>query len=89
LKRYEIGKTLYSRTEIISFKNAYHGSTQGSLSIMGSEEFKNAFRPLLPDTKQIEFNNLENLQQITQRTACVVVETIQGEAGVVVPQNDS
>ena len=76
------------RTEIISFKNAYHGSTQGSLSIMGSEEFKNAFRPLLPDVKQIEFNNTNDLKKITNHTACVFVETIQGEAGAIVPTND-
>jgi len=84
----KLSKRFTGRTEIISFKNAYHGSTQGSLSIMGSEEFKNAFRPLLPDTKQIEFNNVDDLKQITSRTACVVVETIQGEAGAIIPQSD-
>lgn len=84
----KLAKRFTGRTEIVSFKNAYHGSTQGSLSIMGNEEFKNAFRPLLPDTRQIEFNNVGELLQITNRTACVVVETIQGEAGVVLPQND-
>lgn len=84
----KLSKRYTGRTEIISFKNAYHGSTQGSLSIMGNEEFKSAFRPLLPDTTQIEFNNEKQLQYITQRTAAVVVETIQGEAGAIVPQND-
>jgi len=84
----KLAKRFTGRTEIISFKNAYHGSTHGSLSIMGNEEFKNAFRPLLPDTKQIEFNNPSDFSQITERTACVVVETIQGEAGAIVPQND-
>lgn len=84
----KLAKRATGRTEIISFKNAYHGSTQGSLSIMGNEEFKNAFRPLLPDTRQIEFNNVAELSHITNRTVCVVVETIQGEAGVVIPQND-
>lgn len=84
----KLAKRATGRTEIISFKNAYHGSTQGSLSIMGNEEFKNAFRPLLPDTKQIEYNNIDQLKEITTRTACVVVETIQGEAGAVLPQND-
>jgi acetylornithine/succinyldiaminopimelate/putrescine aminotransferase len=82
----KLAKRFTGRTEVISFKNAYHGSTQGSLSIMGNEEFKNAFRPLLPDTKQIEFNNFSQLTQITERTACVFVEPIQGEAGAVVPQ---
>lgn len=84
----KLAKRFTGRTEIISFKNGYHGSTQGSLSIMGNEEFKNAYRPLLPDTKQIEYNNFENLREITTRTACVVVETIQGEAGAIVPEKD-
>ncbi|MCX6297292.1 MAG: aspartate aminotransferase family protein [Bacteroidetes bacterium] len=84
----KLAKRFSGRTEIISFRNGYHGSTQGSLSIMGNEEFKNAFRPLIPDTKQIEFNSIQDLSQITERTACVIVETIQGEAGAIVPQND-
>jgi acetylornithine/succinyldiaminopimelate/putrescine aminotransferase len=84
----KLAKRCTGRTEIISFKNAYHGSTQGSLSIMGSETFKNAFRPLLPDVRQIEFNNLAQLAEITQRTACVVVEPIQGEAGAIVPKHN-
>lgn len=84
----KLAKRFTSRTEIISFKNAYHGSTHGSLSIMGNEEFKNAFRPLLPDIRHIEYNNITDLKQITTNTACVIIETIQGEAGAVVPQND-
>ncbi|MGQ0827555.1 MAG: aspartate aminotransferase family protein [Bacteroidota bacterium] len=84
----KLAKRFTGRTEIISFKNAYHGSTHGSLSIIGSEELKNTFRPLLPDTKQIEFNNINDLKNITERTACVVVETIQGEAGAIVPRAD-
>jgi acetylornithine/succinyldiaminopimelate/putrescine aminotransferase len=84
----KLAKRFTGRTEIISFKNAYHGSTHGSLSIMGNEEFKNAFRPLLPDTNLIEYNSVSSFSHITERTACVVVETIQGEAGAVVPQND-
>jgi acetylornithine/N-succinyldiaminopimelate aminotransferase len=84
----KLAKRFTGRTEVISFKNAYHGSTHGSLSIMGNEEFKNAFRPLLPDTKQLEFNNFSQLEQITERTACVFAEPIQGEAGAVVPQDD-
>lgn len=84
----KLAKRFTGRTEIISFKNGYHGSTQGSLSIMGNEEFKNSYRPLLPDTKQIEYNNFENLKEITSRTACVIVETIQGEAGAIVPEKD-
>ncbi len=84
----KLAKRVTGRTEIISFKNAYHGSTHGALSIVGSEEFKNSFRPLLPDTKIIEFNNEEHLLQITERTACVVVEPVQAESGVNVPKND-
>lgn len=81
----KLAKRYTGRTQIISFQNAYHGSTQGSLSIMGGELFKNAYRPLLPDTLQIEYNSIEELEKITRRTACVVVETIQGEAGALVP----
>jgi acetylornithine/N-succinyldiaminopimelate aminotransferase len=83
----KLAKRFTGRTEIISFKNAYHGSTQGCLSIMGQEEFKSSYRPLLPDTKQIEFNNLNDLNLITERTACVFVETIQGEAGAIIPKD--
>lgn len=84
----KLAKRVTGRTEIISFKNAYHGSTQGSLSIMGNEEFKNSFRPLLPDTKLIEYNNLNDLKHITEKTAAVFVETIQGEAGAIISKND-
>lgn len=84
----KLAKRFTGRTEIISFKNAYHGSTQGCLSIMGNEEFKSSYRPLLPDTKQIEYNNFNDLNLITERTACVFVETIQGEAGAIIPKDD-
>jgi acetylornithine/succinyldiaminopimelate/putrescine aminotransferase len=84
----KIAKRVTGRTEIISFNNAYHGSTHGALSIMGSEYFKNSFRPLLPDTRLIIFNFVEDLQYITEKTACVVSEVIQAEAGVQLPQND-
>ena len=84
----KLAKRHTGRTEIVYFNNAYHGSSQGSLSIMGNEEFKNAFRPLLPDTRQIRFNNSADLGEITELTACVVVETIQGEAGAIVPKDD-
>lgn len=86
----KLAKRCTSRSEIISFKNAYHGSTQGSLSIMGSpegEQYKSAFRPLLPDTRSIRFNNSEDLAQITCRTACVIVEPVQGEAGIRPPKS--
>jgi len=79
----KLAKRFTGRTEIISFKNAYHGSTQGALSIMGSETFKRAFRPLLPDVQHLEFNNTSGLDKITSKTACVIAEPIQGEAGIV------
>ncbi len=84
----KLTKKFTSRTEIISFKNAYHGSTHGALSIQGSETYKTAFRPLLPDTKCLVFNNSDDLQEITCKTAGVVVEPIQGEAGIILPKND-
>lgn len=82
----KLAKRFTGRTQIVSFKNSYHGSTQGALSIMGSEYWQQAFRPLLPDILQLTYNNFEELQQITERTACVVAETIQAEAGVKPPQ---
>ena len=78
----KLAKRVTGRSEIISFKNAYHGSTHGALSVMGNEEYKQAFRPLLPDVKQLEFNNFSQLNQITKKTACVIIEPVQGEAGV-------
>jgi len=81
----KLAKRITGRTEIISCKKSYHGSTHGSMSISGNEIKKNAFRPLLPDVKFIEFNNEEYLQQISERTACVIMETVQGDAGVRIP----
>lgn len=78
----KLAKRATGRNEIISFKNAYHGSTQGALSVMGDEYFKNSFRPLLPGTKIIEPNNLNELEHITSSTAAVIVELIQGESGI-------
>jgi acetylornithine/succinyldiaminopimelate/putrescine aminotransferase len=83
----KLAKRYQNRTQIISFKNSYHGSTQGALSVMGSEYWKQAFRPLLPDVLQMNYNYFEDLLNITERTACVIAETIQAEAGVLVPQN--
>jgi acetylornithine/succinyldiaminopimelate/putrescine aminotransferase len=81
----KLAKRLTGRTEIISCKKSYHGSTHGSLSVSGNEVKKRAFRPLLPDVKFIAFNREEDLEQITSRTACVIMETIQGDAGVRIP----
>ncbi len=79
----KLSKRFTGRTEMISFRNAYHGSTQGALSLMGDEYFKQAFRPLLPDVRLLSFNQHDELKFITKRTACVVVEMIQGEAGAI------
>lgn len=78
----KLAKRFTKRSEIISMRGAYHGSTQGAMSIMGEETFKTSFRPLLPDTRTIRFNNMDDLGFITQRTACVVTEVVQGESGV-------
>ncbi len=81
----KLAKRVTGRTEIISCRKSYHGSTHGSLSISGNEVKKRAFRPLLPDVKFIDFNKQSDLEAITPRTACVIMETIQGDAGVRVP----
>jgi acetylornithine/N-succinyldiaminopimelate aminotransferase len=81
----KLAKRYTKRSQIISFNNSYHGSTQGALSVMGSEYWRNAFRPLLPNTLQLQHNNIEHLNQITTQTACVIAETIQAEAGVLKP----
>lgn len=82
----KLAKRYTGRSEMISFVGAYHGSTHGSMSMMGGEEYKNAFRPLLPDVRQIRFNRLDDLAFITEHTACVLVEPVQGEAGVRLPE---
>lgn len=81
----KLAKRYTGRSEIIAFKNSYHGSTHGALSVMGNEEYKQAYRPLLPGVKFIDFNDQSCLDKITNQTACVIVETLQGEAGVRVP----
>jgi acetylornithine/N-succinyldiaminopimelate aminotransferase len=78
----KLAKRFTHRTEIIACKNSYHGSTQGALSLMGNEEFKQAYRPLLPNIHFIEFNKVDDLAKITHKTAAVFIETIQGEAGI-------
>ena len=86
----KLAKRYTHRTEMISMRQAYHGSTHGAMSMMGQpegEEWKCAFRPLLPDTKAIRFNNIEDLSLITERTACVLCEPVQGEAGVRPPKD--
>ena len=86
----KLAKRYTHRTEMISMRQAYHGSTHGAMSMMGQpegEEWKCAFRPLLPDTKAIRFNNIDDLSLITERTACVLCEPVQGEAGVRPPKD--
>lgn len=78
----KLAKRHTRRTEIVSFYNAYHGSTHGAMSVMGGEEFVGGYRPLLPDTRKLRYNAFEDLTQITERTACVLVEPVQGEGGV-------
>jgi len=84
----KLAKRATGRTELIACHHAYHGNTQGSMSIMGFEERKRAFRPLLPDVDFITFNKIEDIEKITSRTAGVILETIQGGAGFILPEND-
>lgn len=84
----KLAKRVTGRTQLISAYNAYHGNTQGSMSVMGNEERKQAYRPLLPDVDFIHFNDEKDLEKITERTAGVLLETIQGSAGFLPPQND-
>jgi acetylornithine/succinyldiaminopimelate/putrescine aminotransferase len=83
----KLAKRFTGRIEIAAFRNAYHGGTHGALSICGDEWLKNSFRPLLPCINQLEFNNLHDLEKISDRTACVVMETIQAEAGIILPEH--
>lgn len=78
----KLAKRYTSRPEIIGFENAYHGSTQGALSLIGEESMRAAYRPLLPDVRHLRQNNVEDLEEITTRTAAVMLETVMGEAGV-------
>ncbi|MFB9055673.1 aspartate aminotransferase family protein [Mariniflexile ostreae] len=84
----KLAKRVTGRSEIIAAVNAYHGNTMGSMSVMGYEERKQAFRPLLPNTNFISFNHEDDLKHITSKTACVILETIQGGAGFIEPKNE-
>jgi len=81
----KLAKRYTGRSELVAFRGAYHGSTHGSLSVSGNETKKNAFRPLLPDVKFLDYNVPSALNEITKHTACVIIETIQGDAGVRIP----
>ncbi len=84
----KLAKRVTGRSQIISAHNAYHGNTMGALSVMGYQERKQPFLPLLPDVKFIEFNNDKHLSKITSKTAAVILETIQGGAGFIEPTNN-
>ena len=84
----KLAKRTTRRSEIISAKNSYHGNTQGAMSVCGKEEQNSAFRPLIPGVKFVEFNNIDDLIKITNKTAAVILETIQGGAGFIEPSNN-
>lgn len=81
----KLAKRATGRTQIVAFNQSYHGSTQGALSIMGDEYWRNAYRPLLPDILHLEYNSIASIDAITERTACVIAETVQAERGVITP----
>ena len=84
----KLAKRVTGRTQIIAFDQSYHGSTQGALSVIGDEYWRNAFRPLLPDVLHLSYNNKASLEEITNRTACVIAETVQAEAGIKAPDRE-
>ncbi len=84
----KLAKRYTGRTEVVSCFNAYHGSSQGALSIGGNEIFKRGYRPLLPGVKHIRFGEIEDLELISEKTAAVVIETVQGEAGIRIGTKD-
>ena len=84
----KLAKRATNRSKIISFNKSYHGSTQGALSVLGSEYWRNAFRPLLPDIFHVDFGSEEAINLIDDKTACVIIEIVQAEAGIIVPQKE-
>ncbi|GAA4277876.1 aspartate aminotransferase family protein [Aquimarina mytili] len=84
----KLARRVTGRSQIIAARQAYHGNTMGSMSVMGFEERKQAFRPLIPDVHFISFNEEEDLKKITKKTAAVILETIQGGAGFIEPKNN-
>ena len=84
----KLAKRLTGRTEILAFDQSYHGSTQGALSVMGDEYWRNAYRPLLPGVWHMKYDVMESLERITENTACVMAETVQAERGVYVPRGE-
>ena len=84
----KLARKYNKRSEIIAFKGGYHGSTLGAVSILGDEAYKQVFRPLIPDVKILEFNNIDVLDEITDKTSCVVTEVIQAGSGIRLPNKD-
>jgi acetylornithine/N-succinyldiaminopimelate aminotransferase len=84
----KLAKRVTGRTGIISFNNAYHGSTHGALSVLGNEEMKNSYRPLLPDVHFCDFNDYNTIDKITSSVACIIMEPVQTEAGIILPDID-
>lgn len=84
----KLAKRVTGRSKMIAFNRAYHGSTQGALSVMGDEYWRNAFRPLLPDIMHVDFNSMEAIDAIDSETACVIVETVQAESGIIKPNKE-
>ena len=84
----KLAKRINGRSEIISCKNSYHGSTHGSLSLMGNEQYKAQYRPLLPDCNQIIYNDIKSLEQISEKTSAVIIESIQGASGFIIASKD-
>jgi len=82
----KLAKRVTGRTDIVAFDQSYHGSTQGALSIIGDEYWRNAYRPLLPGIRHVKHNDHASLDAITQRTACVIAETVQAERGIYTPE---
>ena len=84
----KLAKRFTDRPGLIAFNNSYHGSTQGALSIMGNEYWRNAFRPLLPGILHFDYNTQDAISAINEETSCVILETVQGEAGIITPSKD-
>lgn len=84
----KLAKRATGRTQVIGFDHSYHGSTQGALSIIGSEYWRNAYRPLLPGVLHLSYNTPGSLEEITDQAACVIVETVQAEAGIIAPSKE-
>lgn len=84
----KLAKRVTKRTGIVAFKNSYHGSTQGALSIIGDEYWRNAYRPLLPGIRHLDYNQFDALHEIDRDTACVIAETVQAESGILAPSKE-